>query len=248
VPRLELVDPAEFTVTLEVDALYLTSARMALRRTSRSKRTRDLANRLERMQRSLEKVDPWADYDEVEALAIEMEAVHSALFDAYTPSLRYCAHTILFSALAVEAHANRRIREILTGRQRSNLLRAGFVNKVQGLLKAAARTSFRDGSKELRRLGRLARRRHALVHYRSLPLPAGDMRNLPQFPADLPLSPRAAQASFLSAVSILASLNQLLKLEAPYWLSGEAWGFFAWVTPLPARTAASSPRPPGKGH
>lgn len=237
--RFEPVDPADLTVTLEVDALYLTSARMALRRTGRSKRTRDLANRLQRMQWRMEELDPWEDYDEIEPLAIQMEGVHAELLAAYTPSLRYSAHTILFSALAVEAHANRRIREILTGRRRRNLLRAGFVNKVQGLLDAAARTSFGEGSKEHRRLSRLAERRHALVHYRSRPLPAGDMLNLPQFPAGLPLSPRAARASFLSAVSILTSLNQLLGLEAPYWLHDEAWGLFAWVTPLPARTPAA---------
>lgn len=186
----------------------------------------------------MEELDPWEDYDEAEPLAIHMEGAHAELLAAYTPSLRYCAHTILFSALAVDAHANRRIREILTGCRRKNLLRAGFVNKVQGLLDAAARVSFGEGSKEHRRLSRLAERRHALVHYESRPLPAGDMLNLPQFPADLPLSPRAARASFLSAVFILTSLNQLLGLEAPCWLRDEAWNFFAWVTPLPARTPA----------
>ena len=178
----------EPSYVLEVDALFLSSARRHLRHTRPAMtKIATLHRRLDRLQEQMDDAKACDDYDTQESLAHQLEGAYAELTAAYTPSLRHCAQANVLAAIAVEAHLNRHaLRLRLDSKSRERLLWLPVEKKTQELLDRNGAPRFRENQRPFSELTKLMKRRHALVHYRPRRLGWPDTR-APRIPQKLGL-------------------------------------------------------------
>lgn len=212
---------------LDLAGLYLSTARRCLDGAAPGTDFHDVQERLRERNELLKDAKADGDYDTLEDLAISMESDYSELLHLQREPLRNCALANVLSALAVEAHINRLIEELVQGDAKTGaLLWASVPAKVQSLLEDQGADPLPDGEQPYSDLKGLWRRRSNLVHYVPEILPFDGVEP-PALPSGLGLTPSLARHAVSTAEALIAAIHDRLGIDRPRWLSGDPLYFIA---------------------
>ena len=216
--------PIEMHVSLMVDAMYLNEAERVLEQATNGRRAVERAmQKVERLNRRRERIlekhlgNSFAAYDDLEPIAIQLEAAEYDLGIAHAPVLQAIAVVHILAAASLEAHINGRGLERLSGKYFELFERFSLEAKWITLPKLLDKAGFDVGAEPFQSFSRLVRLRNALAHYKGKQedwTPPG----VPGFLLELGLTPDDAKKSIEAAKRMISRLAQELGESEPVWL------------------------------
>ena len=219
--------PPEPVATLTVDAMWFRAATeqhaVAQRGQGAIERALQSVQKLQHKWDTLH--DSSAAMDALEPIAIQLEGREYDLALAYAPVVAALASVHILAAASAEAHINILAEAELRGKMWESFERMAADTKWLFFPRITGYGAFDPGARPFQLLTILFARRNTLIHYKPKREP-WHAPGVPTFLEGLGLSLQAAEESLLAVRTAVKELSQLMKREAPFWLTKPTLGGF----------------------